>query len=147
MTTTITVPDEIAPSIQRFVQAIVEKGIDKLSFGQYANSELEFITTELKSLAQQPHRDTSEVSVVDRVKIELQRSGEAFVSPSGLEVSSRVLAWCLSALAKQEGVPLSEAQVVFDSKPDGDQFWWFMQLLDDAALNALVQILEKERKR
>lgn len=144
--TTITVPDAIAPSIQKFINAIVERGIDKLTFGQYANSELQFVTTELKSLAQQPHRDTSNVSLMDRVKIELQRAGEAFISPSGLEVSSRVLTWCLNAFAKQEGMGLDEAQAVFDSKPDGDRFWWFMQLLNDPALEALIQVLEKERK-
>jgi hypothetical protein len=145
--TTITVPDAIAPSIERFVKAVVEKGIDKLTFGQYANSELEYVTQELKTLVQRPLKDTSGVAVVDRLRILLKLTGEAFVGPSGLEVSSRVLSWCLNALAKQEGMTTDEARVILDSKPDGDRFWWFMQLLDDAALNALVQILEKERKK
>jgi uncharacterized protein YqfB (UPF0267 family) len=142
--TAIQVPDHIAPSIQRFVSALIDRGIDKLTFGQYANSELDYCAQELKSLAQRPHQDASEVVVTDRVRVLLQATGEAFLSPSGLEVSERVLEWMLNAFAKQEGTSLDEAQEILDSKPDGDRFWWFMQFLEDAPLNALAQILEKE---
>jgi hypothetical protein len=145
--TSITVPDAIAPTIERFVRKLIEKGIDKLTFGQYANSELDYCTQELKSLAQRPAQDTSDVAVTDRVRALLKLTGEAFVSPSGLEVSSRVLAWMLNAYAKQEGMTVSEAQAILDCTPEGDRFWMFMQLLDDAALNALVQILERELKK
>jgi hypothetical protein len=145
--TTITVPDAIAGSIERFVHKLIEKGIDKLTFGQYALSELDYCAQELKSLAQRPVQEASDIAVTDRVRTLLKLTGEGFVSPSGLEVSSRVLNWMLNAFAKQEGITLAEAQIWLDLTEEEDRYWKFMQYLDNCALNALEQILEKELKK
>lgn len=145
--TSITVPDAIAPTLQKFVDKFVAHGLDKLTFGQWADQGLQWADQERKSLALRPPQDTSEVAVTDRVRALLKITGEAFASPSGLEVSERVLGWMLNAFAKQEGIELSEAQEILDSKLDGDRFWWFIQFLEDAPLNALAQILEKELGR
>jgi hypothetical protein len=143
----IDVPDHIAPSLERFVTRLVELGLDTLTFGEYTADGLRWVDTERKSLAKNGHQDPSPVSQVDQVKVLLKITGEAFMGPSGLEVSDRVLSWMLHAFARQEKMTVDEAAVILDSKPDGDRFWYFMQLLDDAAISAFAQVLEREWKK
>ena len=145
--TVIDVPDHIAPTLERFVSRLVELGLDTLTFGEYAADGLRWADTEAKSLAKNGQQDPSPVSQVDKVKVLLKVTGEAFMGPSGLEVSDRVLNWMLNAFARQERWTVEQAAEVLDSKPDGDRFWYFMQLLDDEALAAFAQILEREWKK
>jgi hypothetical protein len=145
--TTITVPDDMAIAVERFIAVLKKTNMHKRTMGSWLKEELLWVEQEQRSLAERSLKDPSGATVTVKLRILLELTGEAFIGPSGLEVSSRVLSWCLNALAKQEGMTTDEARVILDSKPDGDRFWWFMQLLDDAALNALVQILEKERKK
>jgi hypothetical protein len=145
--TPIEVPDHIAPSLERFVSRLVELGLDTLTFGEYTADGLRWVDTERKSLAKNGQQDPSPVSQVDQAKVLLKITGEAFMGPSGLEVSDRVLSWMLHAFARQEKMTVEEAAAILDSKPDGDRFWYFMQLLDDAAIAAFAQVLEREWKK
>lgn len=144
---TITIPDDMDQPVQRFVELLQKTNLHKRTWGGWLDEGLAWVQQERKSLVLRPPADTSEVSIMDRLRVALELSGEAFRGPSGLEVSTRVLRWCLTAYARQECIPLSEAVVILDSKPDGDRFWWFMQMLEDPALNALIQILEREWKK
>jgi hypothetical protein len=145
--TSITVPDDMTTAVEQFVAVLQKTKLHTRKVGDWLSDGLTWIELEQKSIAQRPAQDVSDIAVTDRVRTLLKLTGEAFVSPSGLEVSSRVLTWMLNAYAKQELMTVSEAQAILDCTPEGDRFWKFMQLLDDAALNALVQILERELKR
>jgi hypothetical protein len=142
----IDVPDSMAPAIERLVDKLIKFGLDKLTWGEYLDKGEIYAKREIASLSSRPGSDNSDIALTDKLRVVLQLSGEAFLSPSGLEVSDRVLSWCLNALAKQGGMTHEEAQKCLDSYSDGDRFWSFMQLLDDPALSALIQILERESK-
>jgi hypothetical protein len=143
----IIVPDAMAESVEQFVLFLGRTNAHTRKLGEIFDKELSWVEQEKKSLASQSVDPLSEFSLTDKVRVLLQATGEAFQSPEGLEVSSRVQTWMLSALARQEGISVSEAQLILESKTDGDRFWFFMQLLDDPALNALIKILEDERER
>lgn len=139
--TQVLVRSDMVEAVNKFLDILERTNLHKLTFGKWCAQQLAWIDQIKQQDDKQKDLDFN--SPLQRVHAALLATGEGFMSPKGMIVSSRVNDWALNAYIKSVGDEYAFNQLAkLESEED---YWHFIaQRLPGSALEALARKLEAE---